>query len=149
MPKAIGPREQHLRAMRENFNKQSKVAKPTKERKEAPAVKAEAAQAPAVAPSDELAQDRPQIEPTMEEGTMKKSKAKKAVNGKKANGHRKGGTKSAKAVALLLRPSGTTSREILDALKWPSISVPAFAKTQGLKLRKDKSGDVMRYYGSR
>lgn len=78
----------------------------------------------------------------------KKTKAKKAKTTKAANNPRKN-TKSAKAVALLMRPDGASGKDILKATGWPTISMPAFAKTQGLKLRKEKTENGLRYYGAR
>lgn len=48
---------------------------------------------------------------------------------------------------LLQRPEGATSKELLDATNWPSISVPASAKAAGLELRKEKVDGKTRYYG--
>ncbi len=46
--------------------------------------------------------------------------------------------KSKKEHAAHLLTKGTTTKEMLEALKWPSISMPAMAKTLGMKLEKTK-----------
>ncbi len=95
-------------------------------------------------------QGLPPIEskPPAEDTTMPKAKKKaKAANGK--SGDARKGSKSAKIAALLMRPTGCTSKEVLKATGWPTISMPAISKTLGLKLRKEKTDDGLRYYGSR
>jgi hypothetical protein len=51
------------------------------------------------------------------------------------------------AASLLQRREGATSREILDATGWPTVSIPALAKASKLVLRQEKDGKVTRYYG--
>lgn len=51
--------------------------------------------------------------------------------------------------ALLLRPEGCLTSEVLEACSWPAVSMPAQAKLAGLKLRKEKQGKVTRYWGSK
>lgn len=69
-------------------------------------------------------------------------KAAKAPKGKK-------NTKTARAVALLIRQVGCTGSEILQATGWPTVSVPRLAEISGLKLRKEKvAGGVTRYWGT-
>lgn len=59
------------------------------------------------------------------------------------------GNKRDLVAALLLRPEGTTSREILDATGWPAVSVPQQAKASRLELRKVKApGEPTRYFGT-
>lgn len=94
----------------------------------------------ALAPVNESEQN---VVPSGKESVMSKKKAK-AKNG----GARKG-SKSAIIERLLTRPEGCTSADVLKATKWPTISMPAIAKQLGLKLKRDSSGDVMRYFGSR
>jgi len=48
---------------------------------------------------------------------------------------------------LLLRTKGCTTAEVLKATGWPSVSMPYQAKAVGLKLRKDKVGNISRYFG--
>lgn len=50
---------------------------------------------------------------------------------------------------LLMRPEGCTTKDILEATGWPSVSVPAQAKMVGLTLRKEKVGKETRYWGSK
>jgi hypothetical protein len=49
--------------------------------------------------------------------------------------------------ALLTRPEGTTTAEILAATGWPSVSVPAQAKASGLTLTQTRDGRSTRYFG--
>ena len=51
--------------------------------------------------------------------------------------------------ALLLRPEGCTTADILAITGWPSVSVPAQAQSAGLVLRKEKVDGVTRYWGKR
>ena len=122
---APGPREQQLRAMREQ-----KLQEP----KRPPKLKV-------VAPVNESVH----VPSEKKEEDM----AKKKVKAKKGNGGARKGSKSAVIERLLMRSEGCTSAEVLKATKWPTISMPAIAKQLGLRLRRDASGDVMRYYGSR
>lgn len=48
---------------------------------------------------------------------------------------------------MLLRPEGVTSKDVCEAMGWPSVSMPAQAKMVGLGLRKEKVEGVMRYWG--
>ena len=48
---------------------------------------------------------------------------------------------------LLTRPEGATAAELMEATGWPSISVPAAAKANGLELRTVKEGRATRYFG--
>ncbi|MBS0369052.1 MAG: DUF3489 domain-containing protein [Proteobacteria bacterium] len=58
------------------------------------------------------------------------------------------GAKVAAIAALLQRPNGCTTKDILDATGWPTVSVPAQAKAAGLKLTKTKDGRGFRYHGT-
>ena len=59
-------------------------------------------------------------------------------------------TKNQQIVQLLLRPEGCTYADILAATGWASISVPAYAKANGLRLRIEKIvGHPQRYFGER
>lgn len=64
-----------------------------------------------------------------------------------------GASKGAKAQAigaLLTRAEGCTTEDILKLTGWPSVSVPAQAKSVGLTLRKEKlPGQPTRYYGTK
>lgn len=48
---------------------------------------------------------------------------------------------------MLLRPEGVTSKEVCEAMGWPSVSMPAQAKVVGLTLRKEKVDGITRYWG--
>lgn len=58
------------------------------------------------------------------------------------------GSKAKMVGDLLLRPEGCTTADILAATGWPSVSVPAQAKSCGLELRKEKVDGVTRYWGT-
>lgn len=86
---------------------------------------------------------------------VKAAAPKKAAKGnghapaKRASGEPRKGSKTEMVAKLLLRKSGTTTAEILEATGWPAVSVPALAKAAALKLRKEKEqGKPTRYYGS-
>lgn len=55
------------------------------------------------------------------------------------------GTKLAKIVGMLKRPTGCTAAEVMKACKWPSVSMPQQAKAAGLRLKKEKVHGVTRY----
>lgn len=55
---------------------------------------------------------------------------------------------SKKAHVAHLLTEGTTTKAILEATGWPSVSVPAMAKAAGLKLTKFKEGGVVKYKGT-
>lgn len=57
-----------------------------------------------------------------------------------------GPTKREQAAALLLRPEGATTKDILETTGWPSVSVPQLARSSKLTLRQEKDGKVTRYY---
>lgn len=68
----------------------------------------------------------------------------------RARAPRAGGpSKSEQAAELLLRPEGCTTKDILDLTSWPSVSVPAVARANGLTLRQEKAGRVTTYFGTR
>lgn len=48
---------------------------------------------------------------------------------------------------MLLRPEGTTAKEVCSAMNWPSVSMPAQAKAAGLTLHKEKVDGIMKYWG--
>jgi hypothetical protein len=58
-----------------------------------------------------------------------------------------GPTKREIATGLLTREGGCTTRDILDATGWPSVSVPSIAEASGLTLRTEKEGRTTRYFG--
>lgn len=59
--------------------------------------------------------------------------------------------KSNKATLIgeMLLKGGVTAKELCEAVGWPSISVPAQAKTVGLTLRKEKVDGMTKYWGTR
>jgi hypothetical protein len=60
------------------------------------------------------------------------------------------GSKKAVIAALLLRPEGCTTADVLAATGWPAVSMPAQSKAAGLTLRKEKNGTgPARYYGKK
>lgn len=60
----------------------------------------------------------------------------------------KAGTKTEMIYKMLTRTKGCTRPEVLDAVKWPSISMQHTAGLLGLKLRQEKTEAGTRYYGS-
>lgn len=73
--------------------------------------------------------------------TAKTAKAKAKKEG------RGGGTKAALIGELLLRKTGCTTAEVLKATGWPSVSLPAIARSLELTLVKEKQGKTSRYWG--
>ncbi len=70
-------------------------------------------------------------------------KSAPAKNGKE------GGSKTEIVAALLRRPEGCTTADVLKATGWPAVSMPAMAKAAGLTLRKEKNkGSPTQYFGS-
>lgn len=66
----------------------------------------------------------------------------------RARAPRAGGpSKSEQAADLLRRPEGCTTKDILDLTGWPSVSVPAVARANGLTLTQTKEGRVTTYFG--
>lgn len=62
----------------------------------------------------------------------------------KADGVRPG-SKLEAIVGLLKRKQGCTTKDVLSATGWPSVSMPQQAKAAGLKLKKEKVEGVTRY----
>lgn len=78
----------------------------------------------------------------------KKAAVTKTPRTPKKNGDVRKGSKTEIVKKLLSRASGCTSKEILEATGWPSVSVPAMSKACGLKLTKEKlEGKPTRYFG--
>lgn len=83
-------------------------------------------------------------EPTKETSTMRtktnqrasKAKARTPVKAKAKTSS--GKSKIDTIAALLKRPGGCTSKDVLKATGWPAVSMPAMAKAAGLKLKKEK-----------
>ncbi len=57
----------------------------------------------------------------------------------------KGTSKTQLIADLLTRPGGCTTKDVLGATGWPSVSMPAQAKAAGLELIKTKTDGVTRY----
>jgi hypothetical protein len=57
-------------------------------------------------------------------------------------------SKKAIVASLLTRKKGCTSLDVKQATGWPSVSMLAMAKSCGLKLRKEKTDNGLRYYGT-
>ncbi len=102
-----------------------------------------------------------------EESVMVKRKTTKAAAGAKKPSTKKGakvisdpiqkavapgareGSKLALIVGLLTRKEGCTTKDVLDATGWPSVSMPQQVKAAGLKgFRKQKDGKVSRYFAA-
>lgn len=73
----------------------------------------------------------------------KPASAKKPRAAKPANGGEK--SKTQIAADLIRREGGCTTKDILKATGWPTVSVPAIAKAAGLTLKKEKVGRETRY----
>lgn len=69
-------------------------------------------------------------------------KAERAEQGPRA------GSKTEVVANLLKRPEGCTTKDVLTATGWPTVSMPQQAKAAGLTLRKEKDGKVSRYFGA-
>jgi hypothetical protein len=65
-----------------------------------------------------------------------------------APGGVKPGFKLSIIVGLLTREEGCTAKDVLEATKWPAVSMPQQARAAGLKLRTEKEGKVTRYWGA-
>lgn len=75
------------------------------------------------------------------------TKARKPVNGSGKTSAK--GSKKDLIAGLLKRKEGCTTADVLKACNWPSVSMPAAAKSAGLKLKKEKEkGQPMRYYAA-
>jgi phage-related protein (TIGR01555 family) len=88
------------------------------------------------------------------ESPSKKQAPKKAAQSpEKSNSTKSSSTeqpifKSKKEHAAHLLEKGTTAKELMTALGWPSISVPATAKSIGMNLTKTKEGKQTVYKGT-
>ncbi len=61
------------------------------------------------------------------------------------SGKGKGTSKTQLIASLLTRPGGCTTKDVLEATGWPTVSMPAQAKVAGLVLVKTKTDGVTRY----
>ena len=77
--------------------------------------------------------------------TAKQTKARTPVKGKTSNGGVRVGTKLETIVGLLKREEGCTTKQILEAVNWPAVSVPQMARSAGLTLKKEKVDGVTVY----
>lgn len=68
-----------------------------------------------------------------------------AVSGGAVNQARHG-SKAWLVGQMLLRPEGVTGREIMAALNWPSVSIPAQARACGLAFTTRREGREVRYW---
>jgi hypothetical protein len=147
--------------------KAAKAVKPAKAKKAAPAKKPAAkakakkepkmtetstqTQTPAVDPIDALMAEFGSA--SFDDKDFLRAMLQKAFDAGKAapraRAPRAGGpTKRDLAAALLRRPEGATTRDILDVTQWPAVSVPAIARASGLSLRMEKTGRVTTYFGT-
>ena len=56
-------------------------------------------------------------------------------------------TKTAQIAAMLKRRKGVTAAEVMEAVGWPSVSMPQQARLAGIKLGKVKEdGKPLRYF---
>lgn len=74
--------------------------------------------------------------------------AKKAATPKDGDATPRAGSKLAIVAELLTRSGGCTTKEVLEATGWPTVSMPQQAKAAGLVLSKTKDGKVSRYTGA-
>lgn len=149
----VGPREEKLRAMRAGTSAGASAAA-----KSAPTKSAKPKESTMDASTETTTAKKPKAPAKPKAVKTKKAKAKtpaakprkpaaraKGAAREKADGVRPG-TKLALVVDLLKRTEGCTTKDILTACDWPSVSVPQQAKAAGLTLRKVKEGSVTRYF---
>lgn len=72
------------------------------------------------------------------------AKARTPVKGKTESGVRPG-SKLEIIVGMLKRPEGCTTKQVLEACKWPAVSMPQQAEAAGLTLKKEKVDGVTVY----
>ena len=56
------------------------------------------------------------------------------------------GSKLETVAKLLRRKNGCTAKDVMEACKWPAVSMPQQAKALGIKLRTEKQGRITRYW---
>jgi hypothetical protein len=71
-----------------------------------------------------------------------------AVSSQPLNRARRG-TKAHRIGEMLLRAEGVTGREICAEMNWPSVSVPAQARSAGLTVVSQRTGREVRYFAAR
>lgn len=74
-----------------------------------------------------------------------RNKARTGIKAKKTEGVRPG-SKLEQVVKLLQRASGCTSKDVLKATGWPSVSMPQQAKAAGITLETEKIDGVTHYW---
>ena len=94
---------------------------------------------------------RAHVAPANAKAATKDSRTKKAPHGTKKGGAAREGTKAAKVLDLLKRPSGATLKEIMKSTGWQSHSVRGFlsgavGKKMGLTVVSTKGEDGERTY---
>ena len=144
----IGKKEQALRDTRENGKANGAgIAELAKQIEAIPAKKPD--QPPQAASSAPEEKPKAKKEKNVVRKNSKTAKAPRtSVKGKttaaKGNGPRPG-SKLAIIHGLLTRAKGCTSKDVLEACEWPSVSMPQQAKALGLKLKKEKVDGVTVY----
>lgn len=172
MPK-IGPKEQQQRALRErNLPPYARAMIEDGLPEKLVRLPGEKKAANVVTPPSTTPDDKPRApaEPVAatQESAMKKAKTSKKTSSKKVakakapkrakasaahpaekktatDGVREG-SKLETIVKMLQRPTGCTSKEVLEATKWPSVSMPQQAKAAGIELATEKTGRTTRYW---
>ena len=112
------------------------------------AIKTSTKPAPLAATPSPIAE--PQIKAPVK---TKKAAAKKAAKAKartkvKAGARTSGvrpGSKLEIIVGMLQRPEGCTTKQVLEAVRWPAVSMPQQARAAGLKLKKEKVDGITIY----
>ena len=144
MSKTIGPREQALRAMRESNYDRGHSGPVDK----SPA-RLRALQESVTMSKAKTAPKRAGKPMKKKAKAARRAKTKPAKSAPAGDGDGpRADSKTATVAAMLTRPGGCTSKDILDATGWPTVSVPQMAKAAGLKLSKTKEGRAFRYHGT-
>ena len=99
----------------------------------------------------DLAARRAHVAPKRAKIATKAVRAKKAPQGRKKGGGAREGTRAAKILDLLKRPSGATLKELMKATSWQPHSVRGFqsgavGKKMGLTVVSTKGDDGERTY---
>jgi Protein of unknown function (DUF3489) len=94
---------------------------------------------------------RAHVAPAKAKAATKDSRTKKAPQGPKKGGAAREGTKAAKVLDLLKRPSGATLQEIIKSTGWQPHSIRGFlsgavGKRMGLTVVSTKGDDGERTY---
>ena len=154
----IGPKEARRRELREAnhpgippFLKRGDPACPVGKQKAAAPKAAAKPTTPAPAPTAPV---EPETETAMRTKTKNRgrsasAKLAKARTPAKAKAKTDATSKTSIVVNLLTREGGCTTKDVLEATGWPTVSMPAMAASCGLVLTKTKGKDdkVTRYTG--